>query len=267
MAITEDLRKTLTDPTPLYFAAGTADLAVQQALRLPQLIEQVRSEAPARFEAVRATDPKEVQDRAAARAKEAQGLVQAKVTEVLGTLGSREAREGELKRIAETAQGLALRGVGLAAEYAVRAKETYDKVAEHGEKTVRTWRGEAAEDIEDVAAVVEPDAPAPAAPKVATDPDAGLVDAPAPAAAPKVATDPDAGLDDAPAPAAAPKVATDPAEEVPAARKPAGARKTPAAKPAAKRAAKPAAKPAARSAAKKDAAGEDGEGGTTVAGQ
>ncbi|MFE9248489.1 hypothetical protein [Streptomyces sp. NPDC007088] len=244
MAITEDLRKTLTDPTPLYFAAGTADLAVQQALRLPQFIEQVRTEAPARFEAVRATGPKEVQDRAAARAKEAQGLVQAKVTEVLGSLGSREAREAELKRIAETAQGLALRGVGLAAEYAVRAKETYDKVAEHGEKTVRTWRGEAAEDLVDVAAVVEPEAPAPFAPKVATDPDAGP--------------------DDAPAPAAAPKVATDPAEEVPAARKPGGARKAPAAKPAARRAAKPAAKPAARPAAKKDAANE---GGDTVAGE
>ena len=35
MAITDDLRKTLTDPTPLYFAAGTADLAVQQARRCP----------------------------------------------------------------------------------------------------------------------------------------------------------------------------------------------------------------------------------------
>ncbi|CAO0827976.1 Heparin binding hemagglutinin HbhA OS=Streptomyces microflavus OX=1919 GN=Smic_43850 PE=4 SV=1 [Streptomyces microflavus] len=33
MAITDDLRKTLTDRTPLYFAAGTADLAVQQARR------------------------------------------------------------------------------------------------------------------------------------------------------------------------------------------------------------------------------------------
>jgi len=42
MAITDDLRKTLTDPTPFYFAAGTADLAVQQAKKVPALIEQLK---------------------------------------------------------------------------------------------------------------------------------------------------------------------------------------------------------------------------------
>ena len=31
MAITDDIRKAATDPTPLYFLAGTADLAVEQA--------------------------------------------------------------------------------------------------------------------------------------------------------------------------------------------------------------------------------------------
>lgn len=44
MAITDDLRKTLSDPTPLYFA-GTADLALQQAKKVPSLVEQLRSEA------------------------------------------------------------------------------------------------------------------------------------------------------------------------------------------------------------------------------
>ncbi|NUP39796.1 MAG: hypothetical protein HOY76_23005, partial [Streptomyces sp.] len=51
-----------------------------------------------------------------------------------------------------------LRGVGVAAEYAVKARETYEKVAEHGEQAVRTWRGEAAEEIEDLAVAVEPKA-------------------------------------------------------------------------------------------------------------
>ncbi|MEU9714173.1 hypothetical protein [Streptomyces sp. NPDC047976] len=146
MAIADDLKKTLTDPTPLYFAAGTADLAVQQAKKVPALIEQLRAEAPARIEAVKNTDPKAVQD-----------AVTAKVTGVLGSI--------DPKKLGETAQDLALRGVGVAAEYAVRAKETYDKVAEHGEQTVRAWRGEVAEEIVDIAGAVEPEPspePAPA---------------------------------------------------------------------------------------------------------
>ncbi|APU44447.1 hypothetical protein [Streptomyces sp. TN58] len=137
MAIADDLKKTLTDPTPLYFAAGTADLAVQQAKKVPELIEQLRAEAPARIEAVKNTDPKAVQD-----------AVTAKVAEVLGAI--------DPKKIGESAQDLALRGVGVAAEYAVRAKETYDKVAEHGEQAVRAWRGEVSEEIVDIAVVVEP---------------------------------------------------------------------------------------------------------------
>ncbi|QEV18827.1 hypothetical protein [Streptomyces alboniger] len=152
MAITDDLRKTLTNTTPAYFVAGSADLAFQQAKKVPGIVEQLIAEAPSRFEAVRNTDPKEVQDKAAARAKEAQETIQAKVTEVLGTIDT------DLKKLGETAQDLALRGVGVAAELAVKAREKYDEVAEHGEQAVRTWRGEAAEEILDLAETVEPDA-------------------------------------------------------------------------------------------------------------
>ncbi|MGR8009843.1 hypothetical protein [Streptomyces hypolithicus] len=151
MAITDDLRKTLTDPTPLYFAAGTADLAVQQARKVPALIEQLRAEAPARIEAVRNTDPKSVQDKVTSGAREAQATVQARVTEVLGSLDT------DLKKLTEQAQDLALRSVGVAAEYAVKARETYEKVAEHGEQSVKTWRGGAAEEINEIAVAVEPD--------------------------------------------------------------------------------------------------------------
>ncbi|MFD8691496.1 hypothetical protein [Streptomyces sp. NPDC059651] len=150
MAITDDLRKTLTDPTPLYFAAGTADLAVQQARKVPALIEQLRAEAPERIEAVRNTDPKAVQEKVAGQAKEAQATLSAKVTEVIGAFDT------DLKKLGESAQDLALRSVGVAAEYAVRARETYEKVAERGEQTVRTWRGETAEEIVEIAVVVEP---------------------------------------------------------------------------------------------------------------
>ena len=142
MAITDDLRKTLTDPTPLYFAAGTADLAVQQAKKVPALVEQLRAEAPARIDAVRNTDPKAVQEKVTAQAKEAQATVRPRSPRCSGTLDT------DLKKLGESAQDLALRGVGVAAEYAVKARETYEKVAEHGEQAVKTWRGEAAEEID-----------------------------------------------------------------------------------------------------------------------
>ncbi|MFI9123319.1 hypothetical protein EF919_39125 [Streptomyces sp. WAC02707] len=144
MAIIDELR------TPLYFAAGTADLAVRQARKVPGLIEQIAAEAPARIEAVRKTDPKVVQEKVSDRAKEAQATARTKFAEVVEVLDT------DLKKIGETAQDLALRGVGVAAEYAVRAREKYEEVAAHGEEAVRTWRGEAAEEITEIAIAVEP---------------------------------------------------------------------------------------------------------------
>ncbi|MEU8828655.1 hypothetical protein [Streptomyces sp. NPDC048636] len=146
MAITDDVRKTLTDPTPLYFVAGTADLAAQKLKEVPSLVEKIVAEAPERFNAVRNTDPKTVQDRVSQQAKEAQD----KLTEVLGTLDT------DLKRLRDTAQDLALQGVGRAAEFAVKARERYDEVAEHGQEVVKTWRGEAADEVVDLAGAIEP---------------------------------------------------------------------------------------------------------------
>ncbi|MFD7747236.1 hypothetical protein ACFV2V_15960 [Streptomyces sp. NPDC059698] len=233
MAITDDLRKTLTDPTPLYFAAGTADLAVQQALKIPALIEQLRADAPERIDAVRNTDPKVVQEKVATQAKEAQATVQAKVTEVFGSFDA-----ADLKKLGETAQDLALRGVGVAAEYAVKAREAYEKVAEHGEQTVRTWRGETADEIVEIAAVIEADpkseakADAKAAPKGAagTAPATGgsvkaaaTKPAPAKPAATKAAAAKPATTKAAPAAEA--KAAS--AKKAPAPRKPAAGKTTP----------------------------------------
>ncbi|WP_404949781.1 hypothetical protein HFP69_20565 [Streptomyces sp. ARC12] len=233
MAITDDLRKTLTDPTPLYFAAGTADLAVQQARKVPALIEQLRAEAPERIDAVRNTDPKAVQEKVTTQAKEAQATVQAKVTEVFGSFDT-----ADLKKLGENAQDLALRSVGVAAEYAIKARETYEKVAERGEQTVRTWRGETAEEIIEIATVVEAEpkpkpkaAPAakPAAKPAAAKP-AATKAAPA-EAKPAAPSKPAAPLKSAaPAKPAAPVKSAEakaaPAKKTPAPRKPA-ARKTP----------------------------------------
>ncbi|AEM80386.1 hypothetical protein [Streptomyces violaceusniger] len=146
MAITDDVRKTLTDPTPLYFMAGTADLAAQKLKEVPSFVEKIVAEAPERLNAVRNTDPKVVQERVSQQAKEAQG----KLNEMLGTLDT------DIKRLRDTAQDLALQGVGRAAELAVKARERYDEVAEHGQEVVRTWRGEAADEVVDIAGAIEP---------------------------------------------------------------------------------------------------------------
>ncbi|MFD7864456.1 hypothetical protein [Streptomyces sp. NPDC059783] len=219
MAITDDLRKTLTDPTPLYFAAGTADLAVQQARKVPALLEQLRAEAPERIEAVRNTDPKAVQEKVTGQAKEAQATLQARVTDLIGAFDT------DLKKLGESAQDLALRGVGVAAEYAVRARETYEKVAEHGEQTVRTWRGEPAEEVVEIA-VVEP--------RKEARPSAGSPTAtearPAKSATAKAT----------PAAKPAPAAKTARTEDKPASAKPAAAKKAPARKPAAKKTTPPA---------------------------
>ncbi|AQW52389.1 MULTISPECIES: hypothetical protein [Streptomyces] len=146
MAITDDVRKTLTDPTPLYFMAGTADLAAQKLKEVPSLVEKIVAEAPERLNSVRNTDPKVVQERVSQQAKEAQG----KLNEVLGSLDT------DIKRLRDTAQDLALQGVGRAAELAVKARERYDEVAEHGQEVVRTWRGDAADEVVDIAGAIEP---------------------------------------------------------------------------------------------------------------
>ncbi|MFH8614669.1 hypothetical protein ACH4E8_06255 [Streptomyces sp. NPDC017979] len=241
MSITDDLRelrKNLSDPTPLYFAAGTADLAVQQARKVPALLEQIAADAPEHFEGLRNdlndlrnTDPKVVQDKVADQAKEAQATVSAKFTKVIGGFDT------DLKKLGETAQDLALRGVGVAAEYAVKARETYERVAEHGEQTVRNWRGEAAEEITEIAVAVEPEPVArpkaqPRTQPAGTDAKAGPRTAAPKTATPKPATkaEPKADAKVQAESKAAPKPAarkTAPApRRAPAARKPPAAKKT-----------------------------------------
>lgn len=154
MAITDNVRKVLTDATPLYAAAGTVDLAAQKLREVPPLIEKLREEAPERFGRVRAADPKVVQDRVAQQAKD----VQVRLTEVFGSV------ELDLKKLRENAQDFAMQQVGRAAEYAVRAGETYTGLADRGRGAVRTWRGDAADGVQDLAVTIEPEPAARATP-------------------------------------------------------------------------------------------------------
>ncbi|WP_348652223.1 hypothetical protein [Streptomyces sp. 71268] len=132
MASTEDLRKRITDPTPLYAVAGAADLAAEKLKEAPALFDRLVAEAPGRIAAVRDTNPKVVQERVSQQAQQ----TQAKLSELLSGLDT------DLKKLRETAQDLTLQGVGRVAEYAVRARDTYDELAVRGRGAVQTWLGE-----------------------------------------------------------------------------------------------------------------------------
>jgi heparin binding hemagglutinin HbhA len=147
MAITENVRKALTDPSPLYAAAGTVDLAAEKLREVQPMVERFREQAPERLTKLREADPKVVQERVAKQAKE----VQDKITETLGGV------EVDLKKLRNTAQDFALQQVGRAAEYAVKAGETYNGLVDRGRGAVRTWRGEAAEEAAEIAVAIEPE--------------------------------------------------------------------------------------------------------------
>jgi heparin binding hemagglutinin HbhA len=151
MAIAEDIVKTLKDPTPIYFLAGSADLAAEKLREVPPLIDKLRAEAPERFEKVRTADPKVVQEKVTAQAKDAQTKAQAKVADLVGLIDT------DLKKLRDSAQDFALQQVGRAAEYAVKARETYDELAERGKGAVSTWRGETADQVEELAIAIEPE--------------------------------------------------------------------------------------------------------------
>ncbi len=130
MPITDDLRKTLSDPTPFYALAGAGDLAVEKLREVPDRAAAI------------AADRKGAQEKATARLHEAGAKLteaQAKVAETVSTLPT------DLKSLQEKAQGLALQSVGRAAELAVKAREVYDELAERGKVVVDRQRKDGTE--------------------------------------------------------------------------------------------------------------------------
>ena len=106
MALVKDIRKTATDPTPVYAAVGVTDLA----------IERVRK-ASARAAAVRVDlDVSALQDKAVKRAE----------------------------KVAEQAQQIPALAVSQTAEIAGKARETYTELAVRGEKLVKRLRNQKA---------------------------------------------------------------------------------------------------------------------------
>lgn len=211
MTITDDIVKGLRNPTPLYAVAGTADLAAEKLREVPALLDRLRSTDPKDVQGRVATQAKDAQTRLTTQAKDAQARLtsqakdaQSRLTETLSdfdlTVKVRELKERprpDLRKFGESVQSsvqnFALQGVGRAAEYAVRARETYDELAERGKGAVAQWRGDAADEVVEIAAKVEPEKPAAKPAK--------------PAAAKPAAADKGASTDKAAKPAAKPAAA------------------------------------------------------------
>ncbi|GHF46561.1 hypothetical protein GCM10018790_25120 [Kitasatospora xanthocidica] len=156
MPITDEIKKTLSDPTPLYALAGAGDLAYEKLREVPGKVEAL------------AADRKGAQEKATARLQEAQSLLvaaPAKVGEAVTALPT------DLKSLQERAQGFALQQVGRAVELAVKAKETYDELAERGKVVVEKARPGAPGESAEVAEVESAQAgPAEAEPVAEADP-------------------------------------------------------------------------------------------------
>jgi len=203
MSVTEEIRKTLSDPKPLYALAGAGDLAAEKLRDAPTLLTEVAETVTT------------LANRIAAEAPERIAKVQAKLAEVPGGLDPRSvaggfdpraARESlreavgkaDTQALRDKAQTIALVQVGRMLEAAGKAVETYDGLAERGKTVVERYRGTGEGAPTEVTVVVEQvlvddaetaapvEAEKPAAPVVE---DAVVAEAPAPkpepAAAPK----------------------------------------------------------------------------------
>ncbi|MGF1430956.1 hypothetical protein [Kitasatospora sp. LaBMicrA B282] len=119
--IRNEIRRTLSDPTPLYALAGVGELAYRKLREVPGQLEAL------------AGDRKAAQQAATARLHEAQVRLHEAQTKLVGTVSTLPT---DLKALPDRAQSFALQQVGRAAGFAVKAKETYDELAERGKDVV-----------------------------------------------------------------------------------------------------------------------------------
>jgi hypothetical protein len=136
--IVEDVRKTVGNPKPLYFAAGVGDAAVSALMDAPARLNDVSAKA---------TDAATTLVTKVAGAAE---TVQSKIA--LGQLDPKSIRERivepDLRAVREKTQNLVLAQVGWALEVAGKAVETYDGYSERGKVVVdRVLSGRSGTDV------------------------------------------------------------------------------------------------------------------------
>lgn len=160
MNMSDEIRKTLSDPKPLYALAGAGDLAAEKLRDAPTLLTEAADTVTT------------LATRLAAEAPERLAKVQARLAEVPGgldprsvvaTLDPRTARESirdavgkaDPQALRERAQSIALSQVGRVLEAAGKAVETYDGLAERGKTVLDRYLGAGDSGPSDVTVVVE----------------------------------------------------------------------------------------------------------------
>lgn len=133
MNMSDDIRRTLSDPKPLYALAGAGDLAAEKLRDAPEKFK----DAPARLAGAGAA-LSDFATRIAADAPERLAKVSATVQDTVG-----KAARPDTAALRDRAQTVALQQVGRLLEAAGKAVETYDELAERGRVVVGRYTGTA----------------------------------------------------------------------------------------------------------------------------
>ncbi|HEY3868559.1 MAG TPA: hypothetical protein VGM10_09430 [Actinocrinis sp.] len=138
MTMTDEIRKTLSDPKPLYALAGAGDLAAEKLKDAPTLAADAAQAVTS------------LAGRIASGAPERLAKVQALIADMPAALDPKSARDAlrdsadkvAPQALRERAQSIVLAQVGRALEAAGKAVETYDELAERGKSVVARYRGD-----------------------------------------------------------------------------------------------------------------------------
>lgn len=162
MSVSNEIRRTLSDPKPLYALAGAGDLAASTLRDAPTLLTEAAATVTTLANRIAAEAPEQIA-KVQARLAEVPNALAVDPRTVVGTLDPRTARESILgvvsgvdtQALRDKAQTIALIQVGRVLEAAGKAVETYDGLAERGKTVVERYRGAGDGEVTDVTVVVE----------------------------------------------------------------------------------------------------------------
>jgi hypothetical protein len=203
MTVTDEIRKTLTDPKPLYALAGAGDFAAEKLKDAPALLTEVAGNVSTFANKIAAETPDRIA-KVQAKLAEVPGSIKIDPRTVLDPKAARTqirgaAAKADPQLLRDRAQSIALVQVGRMLEAAGKAVETYEGLAVRGKIVVDRYRGEtAASDVTVVVEQVTVDEPEPAAP----------AEKPAPVVEDAVVEDPAAPESESASSAAKPRKAT-----------------------------------------------------------
>jgi len=146
MTVTDEIRKTLTDPKPLYALAGAGDLAAEKLKDAPALLTEVAGNVSVLANKIAAEAPERIA-KVQARLSEVPGSIKVDPRAVLDPKAARTqlrdaAAKADPQQLRDRAQSIALVQVGRMLEAAGKAVETYEGLAERGKIVVDRYRGE-----------------------------------------------------------------------------------------------------------------------------